>query len=291
MKKKEYRIINFKLIINLLLMLISIAFVILFVLMFINLIIEGIIKENIVLGIILLIVCVALWTKKIIIDIFFVKVKEEFIDVKRREITSYKNLYSNTYVRDFYRNKAILEKIKIIEPDFNGDYFEEWTKQLFKNHQQTLSERDLEKLKTMEMELLFNQHAKQIEEDISAKQINKIEDVNVNFVDLYSFVQENEKDILTVIISSTMLNYIMDEETGKVLKGSRENYITNIYKLTFIRKKGITMSNQNYNPNKEINCPNCGANIVVRFYGKCEYCNTFIITDEHDWLLADIERV
>mgnify|MGYP003483048992 CR=1 FL=1 len=36
-----------------------------------------------------------------------------------------------------------------------------------------------------------------------------------------------------------MLDYIVDEATGNVLKGSKDNRLTNTYKLIFTRKKGI----------------------------------------------------
>ena len=114
-----------------------------------------------------------------------------------------------------------------------------------------------------------------------------MEDIKVNYAKIIGFKMDNEKESIVVLLNSSMIDYIIDEDTKKVLKGSKTKVLTNTYKLTFIRKKGYkTTSNE-----RKINCPNCGAFTKITSSGRCEYCNSVITTGEHDWVLNDIERM
>lgn len=193
------------------------------------------------------------------------------------------------YVRSGVRSEAVANKVREVDKFFNDEKFLSWVKNIFVKLQTAWSERDWETIRPFESESLFEQHSKQLQGYIERKQINKMERICVNYAELVSFNQDSEKDILIVALNSSMTDYIIDEETGKVLKGSKDTRLTNTYKLTFTRKKGV-LTEEGTEQVHTTNCPNCGAPTTITSSGKCEFCGSVITIGSHDWVLTDMER-
>lgn len=196
---------------------------------------------------------------------------------------------SHGYVRSDSRSKAVGERIRETDQFFNDEKFLSWAKTSFIKLQTAWTERDWETIRPIESESLFEQHSRQLKGYIDRKQINKMDRISVNYAELVSYNTDNEKDILVVALNSSMNDYIIDETTGNVVKGDKDRRITNTYKLTFIRKKGVLTSEGTDKVNTT-NCPNCGAPTNITSSGKCEYCGAVITTGEHDWVLNGMER-
>lgn len=196
---------------------------------------------------------------------------------------------SSGYVRNEFRSKTVGEKIRETDKFFNDEKFLSWAKTSFIKLQNAWTARDWESIRPIESESLFEQHSKQLMEYIERKQINKMDRISVNYAELVSYTTDNEKDILVVALNSSMNDYIIDEVTNKVLKGDMNRRITNTYKLTFIRKKGV-LTGEGTDKVNTTNCPNCGAPTVITSSGKCEYCGSVITTGDHDWVLNGMER-
>ena len=107
---------------------------------------------------------------------------------------------------------------------------------------------------------------------------------------LSDFRQAGDKDILTVTLSSKMIDYIIDEDTQKIIKGDKTTDRYSTYKLVFIRKTGIK-TKPGTNQVNTTNCPNCGAPTQITSSGKCEYCGSVITTGEYSWALSNLEKI
>lgn len=199
------------------------------------------------------------------------------------------NGYSHGYIRNPERSTQVANSIKENDRFFNEDKFISDAKNKFIKLQNAWSERDWETIRPIESESLFEQHSKQLQGYITRGQINKMERISVNYAELVSYATDNEKETLVVALNSSMVDYIIDEKTGNVVKGDRERRLTNTYKLSFIRKKGVKTS-EGTDEVKTTNCPNCGAPTRITSSGKCEYCGSVITIGEHDWVLNDMER-
>lgn len=182
----------------------------------------------------------------------------------------------------------IVAKIKIQDPEFNRIDFLNWSKDLFVKLQYAWSDRDWSVIRCFETQELFEQHSTQLERYKQEKKINKMERVSVNWARLDSFNQEGDKDILTILLNSKMVDYIIDEETNKVLKGDPNLNKVKTYKLTFIRKTGVKTKLGETTVNTK-QCPNCGAPTQITSAGKCEYCGSIITTGEFNWVLSSLE--
>ena len=113
---------------------------------------------------------------------------------------------------------------------------------------------------------LFEQTNNQVQRYITNKQINKLERVSVNIARLYSYEQQGDRDVLRVVLESKMIDYIVDEATGKTLKGDNFTNVVNPYILTFVRKSGVKTEDGGVKP-VTMNCPNCRRcynNFIIR---------------------------
>lgn len=198
------------------------------------------------------------------------------------------NNNSNNNNASRYSSQKVLEDIKAIDEFFNEDKFLSSAKNTFVKLQECWTKRNWEEIRTFETEELFEQHSTQLKQYIEKKQINVMDRIAVNYANLYSFSQDNDKDTLKILLNSSMIDYIKDEETGKILKGDATTRRTTTYLMTFIRKKGLKTQESN-GEMKTSNCPNCGAPTNVTSSGKCEYCGAIITKGDHDWVLSNLE--
>ena len=174
-----------------------------------------------------------------------------------------------------------------VDPLFSEKIFITFTKELFIKLQNAWTARDWEPMRLFETPELFETHKAQVQGYIDTKRINVMDRIAVNFAYLYKYSVQGEKEILEVALKSTMKDYIIDEETKQVLEGNKTQDRKTLYKLTFERKKGTLT--EAHNEIKTTNCPNCGAPTKITSAGKCEYCDSIILTNDHGWVLSNLE--
>ena len=175
------------------------------------------------------------------------------------------------------------------DANFNVEQFLEWSKNVFVTLQTAWTQRDWEKIRTLEKEELFEQHNTQLQEYIRLGRINVMENINVSNAYLHKLVIDDNYEHLTVSMFVTMNDYIIDEKSGKVIMGNKKEVFDTIYQLTFIRRKGIKTAFVNGAIANV--CPHCGAAVDSASAGRCEYCGSIIHTGEFNWVLSDMESV
>ena len=203
------------------------------------------------------------------------------------KVATYSNS-SSSLSNDEVDSRLVLKQVKQVDEFFNEADFLSYAKNVFVKLQNAWTARDWEVIRPLETEDLFEQHSNQLKQYISRKQINVMERIAVNYAKLYSFEQDNDKDTLSILLNSSMIDYIKEEETDKIVMGDKTTRRTKTYLMTFIRKKGVKTS-QSTGEVKTTNCPNCGAPTRITSTGKCEYCGAVIKTGNHDWVLSNLE--
>ncbi len=186
--------------------------------------------------------------------------------------------------------EEIVAEIHKADPDFSYEKFIGWVKEVFVTLQNAWSNRDFEKCRPFEKEELYAQHTSQIQEYKDKGWINRLDRLNVNQSYLFKYTKDSEYEYLTVYIQSRMSDYIIDEKTGNVIKGSPDAEYEMKYLYTFIRKNGVKTDPAKSN-NSVVACPHCGAPTQITSAGKCEYCGFIVTTGEYDWVLSNIEAI
>lgn len=208
----------------------------------------------------------------------------------RKYINPMKNI-DRREVKTNASNEILIEnQVKAIDELFNKDEFIAWSKDVFVKLQEAWMNREWDSIRHFESNELFEMHKKQLQGYIDNHQINMMERICVKSAYLSNFIQSGDKDILTIVLNSKMIDYIINDETREVIKGDTTTERHSTYKLVFIRKTGIKTK-----PGMETvdtkNCPNCGAPTEITSSGKCEYCGSVITTGEFNWVLSNLEKI
>jgi len=186
-------------------------------------------------------------------------------------------------------DQMIENQIQAIDPMFNKAEFLSWANDMFVKLQYAWSDRNLENIRYFVTPELYEQTNTQVQRYITNKQINILERVSVNLSRLYSFAQEGDREILRIVLESKMLDYIIDEQSGRILRGNTVTNIVNPYILTFVRKAGVKTPEGGIKA-ETMNCPNCGGATTILSSGKCPYCGSIITTRDNNWALAEMKR-
>lgn len=172
---------------------------------------------------------------------------------------------------------------------FNSDSFIEYAKSTFGAVQSAVTNRDCSMLKGIETAQLLEQHESLINQLISKKQINIMNNAKIEPVYLHKYECNTKFERLTVYMFVQMVAYTIEEDTQNVVAGSISNICDNEYFLTFTRKAGVKTPKDNTVVSQT--CPSCGASINITNQGLCEYCGSNIAISDFGWALSNIELI
>ena len=187
----------------------------------------------------------------------------------------------------FDNSASVASQIQETDPAFSSDKFIGFAREVFMKIQEAWTTKDWKPIRPFESETLFNQHKQQLDEYIRLGKTNVVEKIAIKHCSLQSFRQDGDKEVLVVWLNAVMRDYVIDDETKKVLESdpNRDWYMK--YEMIFNRKAGVK-TNPSKKGNTITNCPNCGAPTEITSSGQCAYCGSVITNGEHDWVLTDI---
>lgn len=178
---------------------------------------------------------------------------------------------------------AAIEKIKAVDPDFSADKFKTFAGEVYITLQEAWEAKDWKGVRPFESNALFNTHNRQIQEYIDMNKTDHMNMQNIREVTIADYKEDGNQEVIVVKLYASLLNYVTDDNTGKIIEGSDSNYVHRHYRLEFIRSKGVkTVVDKDRSVS---NCPNCGAPTTLTSSGECEYCHSVITNGNYGWVL------
>ena len=113
-----------------------------------------------------------------------------------------------------------LGHLRQMDPGFDEAAFREMCTDRFFRIQAAWMRRDTDKLRPLLTEEMQEVFGKQIDAAKAKRQIYKLENITVRSVELTEAWQEQGQDYITVRLLANLLDYTVDEPTGKVVDGS-----------------------------------------------------------------------
>lgn len=204
-----------------------------------------------------------------------------FIKYKQGNMNN--NMGTSYTPKPIVNEAAAIEKIKAVDPDFSADKFKAFAAEVYITLQEAWEAKDWKGVRPFESNALFNMHNRQIQEYIDMHKTNHLNMQNVREVSIAEFKEDGSQEILVVKLYASLLDYVTDDNTGKIIEGSDKNYAHRNYRLEFVRAKGVkTVVDKDISVT---NCPNCGAPTTVTSSGECEYCHSVITNGNYGWVL------
>ena len=206
--------------------------------------------------------------------------------------STYTSNDSQTLHRRVEHNTLAIRRVKYGDPNFDAEAFTSWVKEVYLKLQVAWTEKNWNSVRALESTSLYSQHSTQLEDHIRAKTTNVLEKVCIENVRIKKFIENPDgNDTLVVILSSTLRDYVIDDETRRVLEGDPKKDLFTVYQLNFIRQHGS--QTQAVNPDEVVSdhCPNCGAPLKISAVSECDYCGANLSRSPNQWVLDTYDVV
>ncbi len=174
-----------------------------------------------------------------------------------------------------------------VDPSFDQQAFSEKLSNLYVQLQNGWQAKDISGLRPYLTDALYAQSDRQLERYRSKGQTNHIDRISVLSVDLVGWKQTDSQDVVIAELRTRIVDYVTDDATGTVVRGSdtREKFMT--YEWTLVRTTGTRTSESTGTTGQT--CPFCGAHVDINHSAVCEYCGSVLTTDSFDWVISNIK--
>ncbi len=208
----------------------------------------------------------------IVMIILFVKGMDQKKNVSRKD----ENDISNTYHLAPYNIDKIIKEL----PSFDKKEFQKQIYEMYQKIQIAWMDFDYETLRKYTTDELYNQYHSQLVALHMKKQKNIMRDFELTDFEIVGMEKRNDKIALKVRFLIECFDYIVDQN-NKVVRGQEHQKLIYDYEITVI--KGLST--------KDNVCPNCNAPLENLQSTVCPYCNSLIVSDHHDWVLAKKQMI
>lgn len=188
-----------------------------------------------------------------------------------------------SFSSNHFDEAQVVTRIQEVDPAFSAEHFKTYSSEVWLTVQEAWEKREWSVVRPFESNALFNVHNRQLNEYIEQQKTDHLDMQNIRKVAIADYRMDGEREAITVKLDASLLDYVTDDRSGKVLEGSKTQHQNRSYRLEFIRTTGIKTDTEK--AMNTTNCPNCGAPTQVTSSGQCEYCKSVITTGEFGWVL------
>ncbi len=179
------------------------------------------------------------------------------------------------------------------DPNFSERDMKERIANLYVRMQGAWEAKKFEEMQPFMKDALYAQFALQLNELIRAGQTNRVEKIAVLSVGLIGWRRDEAAETVVATVSTRIIDYTIDDRTGKVVSGSKtaEKFMT--YQWELSRSAGTkTLSPTDAPGEKEARrCPSCGAPLNLNQSAKCPYCDSVINAKDFDWVISAVRGI
>ncbi len=134
--------------------------------------------------------------------------------------------------------EAGLSHIQSMDARFDPAAFKDWAQDLFFRIQAAWENQDLGLVLPFLGPEIKEMFSRDLEEQKSRGQVNRLENIAVRSVDITEAWQEEGKDFITVFFYANLLDFVEDRKTGAVVSGSKVEPVKFREFWTFVRPVG-----------------------------------------------------
>ena len=174
-----------------------------------------------------------------------------------------------------------------LDPQFSEAAFREKLSNLYVQFQNAWQDKDLTPLRPYLTDAFYNKCDRQLDAYRQNRQTNRIDRPSVLGVELVGWKQEAGVDVVVARLRTRIVDYVTDDATGSVVRGSNTAEKFMEYEWDLVRTSGQISAEGTGTTSQS--CPHCGAPINVNHTAICEYCGSVLTTDTFDWAVREIK--
>jgi uncharacterized protein YneF (UPF0154 family) len=196
-------------------------------------------------------------------------------------------VYQDNNIQSQHNNLATLKEH---DPAFSEPNFITKVNNMFLQLQNSWTQKQWKGIRPFETDELFNMHRMQLQRYIDSNTTNVVDNIGIINTEIIDYETDGVNDILTVEIRARFNDYVIDDNTKKVIEGDPHKEVFMTYHWKMIRRKGV-LTQINDKDSQVRTCSACGAPADINAAGVCEFCGSLITSGEYDWVLSEIEVV
>jgi len=170
------------------------------------------------------------------------------------------------------------EEIKKILPDETLGSLKHMAFNTFVEIQNAWMNFDYDKLRALCTDELYNTYTAQLDTLKLKNGKNIMTAFDNEEIKIIGIREENKIVTVEVYLRCTFYDYVINDKTKEVIRGTKDRTLTNNYEMQFVRKTN--------NKKKKVKCPNCGAEVNTVVSTTCEYCGSTIIIAANEFVLS-----
>ncbi len=174
-----------------------------------------------------------------------------------------------------------------VDPNFSTADMQSKISNMFIKLQASWTAKDLSSVAAHLTGEFYGQTDIQLETYRRNSQTNIVERIAVLGVSLIGWEQNDKNDIIIARVSARMADYVIDDTTKEVIRGSKDADKFMEYEWRLVRTKGKLTGVDDISERKA--CPSCGAPLDINRSTQCDYCGNTVATNDYDWCLANIK--
>ncbi|HYM49240.1 MAG TPA: Tim44-like domain-containing protein [Candidatus Limnocylindrales bacterium] len=173
------------------------------------------------------------------------------------------------------------------DPNFNEQVFNDRAQTTFFALQKAWVDRNLEPARVYLSDAIYHRWKMQIDQMMAAHKRDVLENLVVGGIRVVKVQTDANFDSITVRIDAAATDYTVDDQSGRMVSGSRQQQPFTEY-WTFTRSGTVRTK---AGESAEITqCPNCGAPLTINESGVCQYCKAVVTTGQFGWVLGNITQ-
>lgn len=187
-----------------------------------------------------------------------------------------------------------ISTIRDADPNFSEAAMKEKIANLYVRMQNAWQAKEFESMRPFMTDALYSQFKLQLDEIIRSECTNYVERIAVLDTDLTGWRSDEVVDAVVAVVNTRIVDYTLNDKTGKLVSGSKtaEKFMT--YEWTLIRSKGMKtpeVVGEGSEDTISIHCPSCGAPVEINQSAKCPYCDSVINAGDYDWVISTIKGI
>ena len=175
-----------------------------------------------------------------------------------------------------------------LDPAFDEAAIREKLAGLYADLQHAWTRKDLTGVRRSLTDAFYAQMDRQLASYRDGNRTNHVDDITVELVAVQGFRRQGSMDHMIVAVTARIVDYTVDDSTGRVIGGTDRKHIRMEYEWELVRRAGAVTGGPDATV---VTCPNCGAPVSINATARCPYCDSVITVDAADWAIMGIKGI
>jgi len=192
-----------------------------------------------------------------------------------------KQLQSGNVYNDFDESTFIdisEEKLKEIDVTINLKDLKNHLFETYKNIQISWMNFENDKIRNLTTDELYNMYSSQLETLKLKGQKNIMDDITLEDIKVIDIRKKDDVININAYLKVKCFDYVMNEKTNEVLRGTSEHKLELEYVITFVKSAE--------RKDNKIKCPNCGALVEMNSSTECPFCGSTLVDLSHKYVMS-----